>query len=119
MNQPTNADSGMESDPMGSMFSQMFDRMQLMEPANTMPASEADTIRAEEESRKLNRQITELRSENSTLSSRNQKLRSTNRQLLSANQTLRKQLSEVNETAKLLEETKKRERACVEKGKTL
>ncbi|WP_428861108.1 hypothetical protein AB4920_10850 [Bifidobacterium dentium] len=34
---------------------------------------------------------------------------------MSANQTLRKQLSEVNETARLLEETKKRERACIER----
>lgn len=117
MNQPTNVSSGMEPDPMGSMFSQMFDRMQPMGQANTIAASEADTIRAEEENRKLNRQIAELRSENSTLSSRNQELQSTNRQLLSANQTLRKQLSEVNETARLLEETKKRERACIEKEK--
>ena len=62
MNQPTNMNSGMESDPMGGMFSQMFDRMQPMEPENTMPASEADTIRAEEESRRLNRQVAELRS---------------------------------------------------------
>lgn len=117
MNQPTNMNSGMESDPMGGMFSQMFDRMQPMGPANTMPASEADTIRAEEESRRVNRQVAELRSENSTLSSRNQELQSTNRRLLSANQTLRKQLSEVNETARLLEETRKRERACIEREK--
>lgn len=117
MNQPANMNSGMESDPMGGMFSQMFDWMQPMEPANTMPASEAVTIRAEEESRRLNRQVAELRSENSTLSSRNQELQSTNRRLLSANQTLRKQLSEVNETARLLEETRKRERACIEKEK--
>ncbi len=117
MNQPTNMNSGMESDPMGGMFSQMFDRMQPMEPENTMPASEADTIRAEEESRRLNRQVAELRSENSTLSSRNQELQSTNRRLLSANQTLRKQLSEVNETARLLKETRKRERACIEREK--
>lgn len=115
MNQPTNMNSGMESDPMGGMFSQMFDWMQPMEPANTMPASEAVTIRAEEESRRLNRQVVELRSENSTLSSRNQELQSTNRRLLSANQTLRKQLSEVNETSRLLEETKRRERACTER----
>lgn len=117
MNQPTNMNSGMESDPMGGMFSQMFDRMQPMEPENTMPASEADTIRAEEESRRLNRQVAELRSENSTLSSQNQELQSTNRRLLSANQTLRKQLSEVNETARLLKETRKRERACIEREK--
>lgn len=117
MNQPTSMNSGMESDPMGGMFSQMFDRMQPMEPENTMPASEADTIRAEEESRRLNRQVAELRSENSTLSSRNQELQSTNRRLLSANQTLRKQLSEVNETARLLKETRKRERACIEREK--
>lgn len=115
MNQPTNMNSGMESDPMGGMFSQMFDWMQPMEPANTMPASEAVTIRAEEESRRLNRQVVELRSENSTLSSRNQELQSTNQQLLSANQTLRKQLSELNETSRLLEETKRRERACTER----
>lgn len=105
----------METDPMGGMFSQMFDRMQPMGPANTMPASEADTIRAEEESRRLNRQVAELRSENSTLSSGNQELQSTNRQLLSTNRTLRKQLSELNETTKLLGEIKKRERACAEK----
>lgn len=115
MNQPTNMNSGMESDPMGGMFSQMFDRMQPMELANTMPASEAVTIRAEEESWRLNRQVAELRSENSTLSSRNQELQSTNRRLLSANQTLRKQLSELNETSRLLEETKRRERACTER----
>ena len=66
MNQPTNIIIRMESDPMGGMFSQMFDRMQPMEPENTMPASEADTIRAEEESRRLNRQVAELRSHNST-----------------------------------------------------
>ena len=117
MNQPTNMNSGMEPDPMGSMFSQMFDRMQPKEPMSTMPASVADTIRAEEENRKLNRQVAELRSKNSTLSSRNQELQSTNRRLLSANQTLRRQLSEVNETARLLEETKKRERACIEREK--
>ena len=117
MSQPTNVNSGMEPDPMGSMFSQMFDRMQPMEQANTIAASDADTIRAEEEKRRLNRQIAELRSENSTLSSRNQELRSANRQLLSANQTLRRQLSEVKETARLLEETKRRERACIEKEK--
>ena len=117
MGQSTNVNSGMESDPMGSMFSQMFDRMQPMEPANAITASEADTIRAEEEKQRLDHQITELRSENSTLSSRIQELRSTNRRLLSTNQTLRKQLSEVNGTARLLEETKKRERACIEREK--
>ncbi|GLV00815.1 hypothetical protein Blolo01_11130 [Bifidobacterium longum subsp. longum] len=36
---------------------------------------------------------------------------------MSANQTLRKQLSEVNETARLLKETRKRERACIEREK--
>lgn len=117
MNQSTNVSSGMESDPMGSMFSQMFDRIQPMEPANTIAASEADTIRAEEEIRRLDRQVAEFRSENSMLSSRNQELQSTNRRLLSANRTLRRQLSEVNETARLLEETKKRERACIEREK--
>lgn len=117
MNQPTNVSNRMEPDPTGSMFSQMFDRIQPMESTNTMPASEADPIRTEEENRRLNRQVAELRSENSTLSSRNQELQSTNRRLLSANQTLRRQLSEVNETARLLEETRKRERACIEREK--
>lgn len=115
MSQSTNVSSGMESDPMGSMFSQMFDRMQLKGQANAIAASEAVTIRAEEEKQGLNHQIAELRSENSTLSSRNQELQSTNQQLLSANQTLRKQLSELNETSRLLEETKRRERACTER----
>ena len=105
----------METDPMGDMFSQMFDRMKPQEPANTTPTMGTDMIRLEAENRELERQIAELRDGNSTLSSENRELRSTNQRLLSANRTLRKQLSELNETSGLLEETKRREHDCAEK----
>lgn len=114
MNQ-TARNTSMETDPMGDMFSQMFDRMKPQEPANTTPTMGTDMIRLEAENRELERQIAELRDGNSTLSSENRELRSTNQRLLSANRTLRKQLSELNETSRLLEETKRREHDCAEK----
>ena len=92
MNQ-TARNTSMETDPMGDMFSQMFDRMKPQEPANTTPTMGTDMIRLEAENRELERQIAELRDGNSTLSSENRELRSTNQRLLSANRTLSKQLS--------------------------
>ena len=102
----------MGTDPLGDMFSRMFDQMQPQESTNMTSIVDTGMAWLEKEKRELNRQISELRSENSTLSSGNQELQSTNQQLLSTNRTLRKRLSELNETTKLLGEIKKRERAC-------
>ena len=115
MDQSASRNDNMGTDPLGDMFSRMFDQMQPQEPTNMTSTTDTDVARLEEEKRELNRQISELRSKNSTLSSRNQELQSTNQQLLSTNRTLRKQLSELNETTKLLGEIKKRERVCAEK----
>lgn len=115
MDQSASRNDNMGTDPLGDMFSRMFDQMQPQEPTNMTLTTDTDVARLEEEKRELNRQISELRSKNSTLSSRNQELQSTNQQLLSTNRTLRKQLSELNETTKLLGEIKKRERVCAEK----
>lgn len=112
MDQSARRNDNMGTDPLGDMFSRMFDQMQPQEPTNMTSTTDTDVARLEEEKRELNRQISELRSKNSTLSSGNQELQSTNQQLLSTNRTLRKRLSELNETTKLLGEIKKRERAC-------
>ena len=119
MDQSASRNDNMGTDPLGDMFSRMFDQMQPQEPTNMTSTTDTDVARLEEEKRELNRQISELRSKNSTLSSRNQELQSTNQQLLSTNRTLRKQLSELNETTKLLGEIKKRERVCDRKGRAL
>ncbi|WP_171002127.1 hypothetical protein [Bifidobacterium moukalabense] len=108
MDEPDNRNNSMKCDSMGDIVSQIFDQIKPQEPGRTLHLRQISTQWGRsrgggEPTDKSGSCLERFRRFHYKI-----KLQSTNR-------TFKKQLSELNETTKLLEETKRRELDCAER----